>query len=76
LIQIRLLPDSASFDTHDWRILEALFTTLKMLAGQLWQTFEQHKQVDFIEVMLRAKQALGNPDVAGDILPSAALCPS
>ncbi|MDX8387840.1 MAG: UvrD-helicase domain-containing protein [Ghiorsea sp.] len=71
--QIRLLPDNAHFQDSDWLVLEALFTTLKMLAGQLWQTFAQHKKVDFVEVMLRAKQALGQTDALGHIIPSEAL---
>ena len=73
LMDIQNLPDTASFDDMSWHTLESLFMVLKMLAGQLWQTFAQHKQVDFIEIMLRAKQALGQTDSAGQIIPSDAL---
>ncbi len=73
LKQVRKLPDSHQFDDIRWHTLQAMFTTLKMLAGQLWQSFEQHKQVDFVEIMLRAKQALGQNDESGSILPSEAL---
>jgi len=73
LHNIRLLPDSATFDDETWHVLEALFVVLKTLAAQLWQTFEQHKKVDFVEVMLRAKQALGQENSAGEIIPSEAL---
>jgi len=73
LIYVRKLPDSAWFEDSAWHMLEALFLVLKMLASQLWQSFEQYKQVDFIEIMLRAKQALGQSDGAGNLLPSDAL---
>ncbi|MDX8382880.1 MAG: 3'-5' exonuclease, partial [Ghiorsea sp.] len=56
-----------------WHVLQALFLVLRMLAGQLWQVFEQHKKVDFVEVMLRAKQALGQENAVGEIIPSEAL---
>ncbi len=73
LAEVRRLPDSANFDDQAWFTLEALFTTLKLLAVHLWQSFEQHKQVDFVEVMLRAKQALGQHDAQGNLMPSDAL---
>ena len=73
LSQIRLLPSSPHFSDEDWDILQALFICLKQLAAQLWQVFSQHKQVDFVEVMLRAKQSLGYEDEQGDIIPSEAL---
>ncbi|MDX8384595.1 MAG: UvrD-helicase domain-containing protein, partial [Ghiorsea sp.] len=59
LHSIRMLPEQARFADQAWHVLQALFLVLRMLAGQLWQVFEQHKKVDFVEVMLRAKQALG-----------------
>ncbi len=70
---IRLLPDSPRFSDQDWQVLEALFITLKHLSAHLLQTFARRKEVDFIEVMLRAKQALGDEDEHGDIIPSDAL---
>ncbi|WP_051938193.1 UvrD-helicase domain-containing protein [Ghiorsea bivora] len=73
LNQIRLLPRSPHFSNDDWHVLQALFISLKQLAAQLWQVFSQHKQVDFIEVMLRAKQALGHEDEQGNVIPSEAL---
>jgi len=73
LNHIRLLPDSPHFSDADWDVLQALFISLKQLAAQLWQTFSQHKQVDFTEVMLRAKQSLGHEDEQGNIMPSEAL---
>jgi len=73
LHHIRCLPNQAQFDDTSWHVLEALFLVLKMLAGQLWHTFEQHKQVDFVEVMLRAKQALGQENNVGEMIPSEAL---
>ncbi len=73
LIAVRGLPESANFSDSAWQTLEALFLVLKMLAVHLWQSFEQHKQVDFIEIMLRAKQALGAEDGQGNIIPSDAL---
>ena len=73
LNQIRLLPHSPHFSDADWEVLQALFISLKQLAAQLWQVFSQHKQVDFIEVMLRAKQALGHEDEQGNVIPSEAL---
>ncbi len=68
LKQVRKLPDSHQFDDMRWDTLKAMFTVLKTLAAQLWQTFEQHKQVDFLEVMLRAKQALGQHDEPSEAL--------
>lgn len=59
LLQIRHLPDTATIDDASWQVLSALFILLHLLAAMLWQTFAQHKQVDFLEIMLRAKQALG-----------------
>ncbi|MDQ7003762.1 MAG: UvrD-helicase domain-containing protein [Ghiorsea sp.] len=73
LIAIQSLPDTHHFDDQAWHTLESLFIVLKMLAAQLWQTFEQHKQVDFVEIMLKAKQALGEDDEHDNIIPSDAL---
>ncbi len=73
LINIQNLPDTYHFDDTTWQNLEALFVALKMLSAQLWQTFEQYKQVDFIEIMLRAKQSLGSDDGQGGIIPTDAL---
>ncbi|MDQ6989452.1 MAG: UvrD-helicase domain-containing protein, partial [Mariprofundaceae bacterium] len=73
LHHIRLLPHDTSFEQTTWQVIESLFIVLKTLASQLWQTFEQHQKVDFVEVMLRAKQALGDEDEVGNIMPSEAL---
>ncbi|HID37777.1 MAG TPA: DNA helicase UvrD [Ghiorsea sp.] len=73
LITIQNLPDTYQFEDHAWHTLESLFIALKILSAQLWQTFEQHKQVDFVEIMLRAKQALGEDDGMGGIIPTDAL---
>jgi len=73
LIQVRALPDSNSIEAASWEVLESLFILLKLLAAMLWQSFASHKKVDFLEIMLRAKQALGETDANQEIVPSEAL---
>ncbi|MBN2644735.1 MAG: UvrD-helicase domain-containing protein [Desulfuromonadaceae bacterium] len=54
---IRLLPTPV-YSTDSWQVLEALLKLLPQVVARLWLVFRQHKQTDFTEIALMARQAL------------------
>jgi ATP-dependent exoDNAse (exonuclease V) beta subunit len=66
LINLREAPP-AQYTQANWEFLQALITILPILAAQLWLIFQQHKQIDFVEVSTRALQALGDEDYPTDL---------
>ncbi len=66
LINLREAPP-AQYTQESWEFLQALITLLPLLAAQLWLIFQQHKQIDFIEVSTRALQALGDEECPTDL---------
>lgn len=67
LHECRLLPD-AVLSTQQLAILTALGDILPVLVAHLQIIFQSHGQVDFIEVNLRASEALGDALAPSDIL--------
>ncbi len=61
LDQVQRLP-SAHYGEEQWRLLEALFQVLQYAVGNLMLEFDQHGEVDHIEIALRALQALGSEE--------------
>ncbi len=59
--RLSVLPNPAYSD-EEWSVLEALFRVLLFSAAQLRTVFSHHGQVDFIEVAMRANQALGSQE--------------
>jgi ATP-dependent exoDNAse (exonuclease V) beta subunit len=59
--RLSILPNPAYSD-EEWSVLEALFRVLLFSAAQLKGVFSNQGQVDFIEVAMRANQALGSED--------------
>jgi ATP-dependent exoDNAse (exonuclease V) beta subunit len=60
---VRRLP-APQYAQQQWEILQGLVTILPQLVAQLWLVFSRSSQVDFVEIALRARQALidsGNP---------------
>lgn len=60
---VRGLP-APEYSQQQWLILEALFTLLPQAVAQLWLVFSRNSEVDFVEIALKARQALvdsGNP---------------
>lgn len=61
--RVRQLPDP-NYAEQQWRVLQALLTVLPRTVAQLWLEFGADGEVDFVEIALRARQALvdsGNP---------------
>jgi len=62
---LRRLPAEPRFDDGQWQVLEAQLSLLLLADRQLQRLFEQRGEADFIEIALRAMQALedeaGNP---------------
>ncbi len=66
LLALRDLPDPYYSD-EQWRILEALLSVLPAAVVELQAVFQAQMQVDYVEVALRALQALGPPDEPTDL---------
>ncbi len=66
LNHIRILPHF-EYSDDEWTILEALFKVLLFSAAQLRSVFSSHGQVDFIEMLLAAKRALGDVQQPTDL---------
>ena len=58
LAEVLALPPSPHFDEIQWQVLEGLFTLLLSADKQLRRLFEERGEADFIEIALRAMQAL------------------
>jgi len=59
LAETRRLPDP-HYTEEEWATIEALAGLLRLAAGELWAVFNQSGEADFVEVALRARQALGD----------------
>lgn len=66
LSHVRILPHFEYTD-DEWMILEALFKVLLFSAAQLRRVFSSHGEVDFIEMLLAAKRALGDAQQPTDL---------
>ncbi|MFW6080699.1 MAG: UvrD-helicase domain-containing protein [Desulfosalsimonas sp.] len=66
LDEVRRLP-APVYSEAQWEVLEALFSVLKLAAAHLRTVFEQAGRVDFAEIAIRAKSALGGPDDPTDL---------
>lgn len=62
LHDLRSLPPS-SFDHGQWEVLAALMHLLPLAVGQLQLVFREEGGVDFTEVAIRARRALGTDEV-------------
>ncbi|MDQ2994008.1 MAG: UvrD-helicase domain-containing protein, partial [Pseudomonadota bacterium] len=66
LEEIRFLP-AQHYNESQWQIIADLLVILPILAAELQLVFRQERGVDFTEVALRARQALGTSDLPSDI---------
>ncbi|MFW6428527.1 MAG: UvrD-helicase domain-containing protein [Desulfosalsimonas sp.] len=66
LDEVRRLP-APEYSEAQWEVLEALFRVLKLAAAHLQAVFEQAGRVDFAEIAIRARSALGGPDEPTDL---------
>ena len=66
---LRLLPDSIVMDDGQWQLLESLFLLLVLANKHLQRLFGSLGEADFIEIALRAMDALGvNDEAPADLL--------
>ncbi len=63
---LRIIPNF-NYSDDEWQILESLFKILLFSAAQLRRVFSNHGQVDFIEMLLAAKRALGDSEQPTDL---------
>ncbi|TVZ38159.1 ATP-dependent exoDNAse (exonuclease V) beta subunit [Alteromonadaceae bacterium 2753L.S.0a.02] len=61
LNDLKTLP-TFEVDAQQWQLLQALFTVLPVLTAQLTLVFAEKNQVDFTEISLAARRALGSAD--------------
>jgi len=66
LDEVRYLPPGR-YEDKDWALLSQLLTELPKLLVQLRGVFEEYKQVDFVEMTIRAKNALGTEEAPTDL---------
>jgi len=66
LANLRLLPDY-KYSDDEWSILESLFKVLLFSAAQLRRVFSVNGKVDFIEMLLAAKRALGDTELPSEL---------
>jgi ATP-dependent exoDNAse (exonuclease V) beta subunit len=66
LAELRVLPDF-KYSDDEWHILESLFKILLFSAAQLRSVFSSHGKVDFIEMLLAAKRAMGDSEQPTDL---------
>jgi ATP-dependent exoDNAse (exonuclease V) beta subunit len=59
-------PDS-TYDENQWKTLDALHDVLSVVVAQLKLTFQQYRQIDFIENAQAAQTALGSLDAPTDL---------
>ena len=62
----RALPEPC-FSDDQWRRLTALVELLRVAVAELWLVFQATGEVDFIELVNRAKVALGEPEQPTDL---------
>jgi ATP-dependent exoDNAse (exonuclease V) beta subunit len=66
LLRIQYLPDP-HYQVDQWPVLQALLTTLPLLAAHLQLLFNERNQVDFIAIAQQASLALGEEDAPTDL---------
>ncbi|BAO44942.1 UvrD-helicase domain-containing protein [Thiolapillus brandeum] len=66
LASIRVLPLPA-YEEYEWQVLDALLQVLRQSAAHLQLVFAAHGQVDFAEIMLRARAALSDENGPTDL---------
>ncbi len=66
LDEVRYLP-LGQYEEKDWALLSQLLTMLPQLLAELSVVFAEHRQVDFVELTLRANTALGTEDAPTDL---------
>lgn len=66
LTDLTRLPD-AVVDDRQWQLLDALFDVLPVLTAQLTLIFKDTNRVDFPEVSLAARRALGSAETPGEL---------
>lgn len=66
LDEVRYLPPGR-YEDKDWALLSQLLEMLPILLAQLKLVFAEYKQVDFVEMTMRAKTALGTEDAPTDL---------
>lgn len=63
---VRSLP-SQKYTDGQWHLMAALFEILKLSVAHLQLVFQTRGKVDFVEIALRARQALGTPEDPTDL---------
>jgi ATP-dependent helicase/nuclease subunit A len=66
LAQARRLPDP-HYTEEEWATIGALAGLLRLAAAELWNVFNESGEADFVEVALRARQALGDETQPTDL---------
>jgi ATP-dependent helicase/nuclease subunit A len=66
LLDLRVLPEP-KYSDEQWRILEALLGVLPAAVVELQAIFQARMQADYVEIALRALQALGPADEPTDL---------
>tara|TARA_Y100001936_G_scaffold243230_1_gene281758 strand:- start:5094 stop:8585 length:3492 start_codon:yes stop_codon:yes gene_type:complete len=66
LHKIKELPPPV-YTENQWKVLNSIIRLLRYTVGHLKLVFKAHGRVDYIEVMLGALQALGDPDAPTDL---------
>ena len=66
LLNLRTLPDPGYSDDQ-WRTLEALLSLLPQAVAELHLVFQSEGHADYVEVAVRALQALGTPEEPTDL---------
>ncbi len=64
--QVRTLPPT-SYTEAQWRVMQALFMFLKIAVAELRLVMAERGEVDFIEMALGARSALGEDDAPTDL---------
>ena len=64
--EVRILPNP-EYDDADWQVMEQLINTLPLLLDELEAVFASMHQVDFTEIAIRARKAMGKEDEPTDL---------
>ena len=66
-LQLLRYLQALKYTDQKWRVIEALITLLPYLVAQLLVVFREQDQVDFAEVSIAARTALGAPDLPSEL---------
>lgn len=66
LLRVKQLPEP-QYHPEQWKVLQALFTLLPLLAAHLTLTFTEHNEIDFISMSEQALAALGHEETPTDL---------